>query len=153
MTEIERIDEQFKRAFEGGAWHGPSVKEVLTGVDVRQAARRPIERAHTIWEIVNHLAAWNSTVRRRVQGEPLVEPEEGDWPAMSASDEKAWQESLGRLEASYEELRNAIANLSPARLDEPVMEGSSTVYATLHGNVQHNLYHAGQIALLRKALG
>lgn len=152
MTEIERIDDQLKRAFEGDAWHGPSVKEVLDGVTARQAASRPLDEAHTIWEIVRHLAAWNSTVRRRVQGETLVEPEEGDWPPVDGSDESAWKDTLVHLENSYRELRKAIAGVSESRLDEPVMVGSSTVYATLQGNVQHNLYHAGQIALLKKVV-
>jgi uncharacterized damage-inducible protein DinB len=151
MSEIERIDDQFRRAFEGPAWHGPSVKEALTDVTAEQAGRRPVAGAHTIWELVHHLAAWNSTVRRRLEGEGLQEPVEGDWPPVSDTSETAWQASLGGLDDSYNQLRKVMATVSDSRLDEAIMEGGSTVYATLHGNVHHNLYHAGQIMLLKKA--
>ena len=58
MKEIERILDQLKRAYEGDAWHGPSVKEVLAGVTAEQAHARPPGNAHTIYELVPHIAVW-----------------------------------------------------------------------------------------------
>src|SRR5438874_6297432 len=69
MTEIERIQDQLKRAFEANAWHGPSVSEVLNGITADQAHARPLRNAHSIWELVRHIAVWgrrgpSSFVRR-----------------------------------------------------------------------------------------
>ena len=73
MKETERIREQLKRAFEGGAWHGPGVLEILENVSAAQAATHPIEGAHSIWELVLHIKAWEDACRRRLSGERCVE--------------------------------------------------------------------------------
>src|ERR1051325_10577461 len=82
MTEIERILDQLKRAYEGNAWHGPSVKEVLHGVTAGQAHAQPLANGHTIYELVRHIAVWEDVGRRRLQGDPadveISSPE--DWP-------------------------------------------------------------------------
>jgi uncharacterized damage-inducible protein DinB len=152
MKETDRIKDQLKRAFEGEAWHGPSVKEVLAGVDAQTAARKPIPNAHSIWELVHHMAAWAEVVRQRVEGEVVKEPEAGDFPSAGQANPEAWNRSLEWLERSYTELQAAVGNLPDSRLDDPATSGSkSTVYGNLHGTIQHYLYHAGQIAVLRKA--
>lgn len=155
MNDIDRIKDQLDRAFNGKAWHGPAVKEVLEGVDSQAAERRPIAGAHTIWELVHHMAAWTEVVTRRIRGEAAKEPAAGDFPPMSDSSPEAWARSLAWLEDSYNELQEAVATLPDSALEERVNRavGSSTatVYMTVHGNIQHYLYHAGQIALLKKA--
>jgi len=70
MTEIERISDQFRRAFDGNAWHGPSVMALLEGVTAAQAAARPIPSAHSIWQLVSHIAAWERACLRRLNGDP-----------------------------------------------------------------------------------
>lgn len=151
MTEIERIEDQLKRAFEGEAWHGPSVQEALAGVTHEQAAVRPLAHTHTIWEIVLHLAAWDGVVRRRLEGELVDDPEEGDWPPVKDTSAAAWSDTLERLKNNHAELRRALSRLDQSRLDEPLAHGKSSAYITIHGSIQHYLYHAGQIALLKKA--
>jgi uncharacterized damage-inducible protein DinB len=150
MTEIERISDQIDRAYGGDAWHGPSVREALAGVTAQQAAARPIANAHSIWEIVSHLSAWTSVVRKRMLGEPARQPDEGDFPEVSDSGEVAWRETLDALESNYEALRREIACLDESQLDQPCGERPVSYYTHLHGTVQHYLYHAGQIALLKK---
>lgn len=150
MTEIERIEDQLKRAFEGGAWHGPSVQEVLAGVTPEQAAARPLAHAHSIYEIVLHLAAWDRLVRRRLEGEWADNPEEGDWPPVKDTSAAAWDATLGRLKHNHAELRRTVSRLDDSRLGEPLASGKSSAYITIHGSIQHYLYHAGQIALLKK---
>ena len=153
MTEIERILDQLQRAYEGNAWHGPAVREVLAGVTAAQAAARPLENAHTIWELVHHIAVWESVVRRRLEGERseinISSPE--DWPPPDDKSEAAWEQAKASLDRGHHALREAIARVSESRLDEPILEGLSTVYVTLHGAIQHDLYHAGLIAILKKA--
>jgi uncharacterized damage-inducible protein DinB len=152
MSEIDRIQDQLKRAFEGGAWHGPSVQEVLKDVTSTQAAARPIPGAHTIWEIALHIAAWEGAGRRRLSGDRAQLPNEEDWPAVTDTSERAWKDTLALVEKGHRDLRDQIAQLREARLDQPILESMSSVYVTLHGVIQHDLYHAGQIAILKKAL-
>ncbi len=149
-SETERIEDQFRRACEGRAWHGPSLKELLAGVDAGQAVARPIAGAHSIWELVLHLAAWEDVACRRVSGEnvPALSPSE-DWPAIEDTSADAWSRAQQRLEDCHRRLRASIAGLPDQRLSE-VLPTGGTVYSLLHGVVQHDLYHAGQIALLKK---
>ena len=156
MTEIERISDQFRRAFDGSAWHGPSVLALLEDVSASQAAARPIPSAHSIWQLVNHIAAWERACLRRLDGDPAQLTDEEDWPAVSDTSEAAWQQTKQTLVATHQQLLEKIAELDDARLDQPIISDSSTtyssVYVTLHGGVQHDLYHAGQIALLKKVV-
>jgi uncharacterized damage-inducible protein DinB len=153
MTETERIEDQLRRAFEGEAWHGPSVQEVLAGVSAGQAAMRPLDNAHSIWEIVLHLSAWDGVVRRRLEGERVDTPAEVDWPPVTDTSEAAWSETLEQLKSNHAELRRTISRLDDSRLDEllPGVNKKWPAYVTIHGSIQHYLYHAGQIALLKKS--
>lgn len=154
MTEIERILDQLKRAFEGDAWHGPSVREVLKDVTAVQAHARPLANAHSIWELVQHIAVWEDVGRRRLEGDraQIEISSPTDWPPPDDSSEAAWEQAKAALDRGHDALREAIACMPESRLHEPIFEGMSTVYVTLHGVIQHDLYHAGQIALLKKAL-
>lgn len=150
MSEIQRIKDQLRRASEGPAWHGPSLKELVSDVTAERAAARPLAGAHTIWEIVLHIAAWNEGARLRLAGERAELSTEEDWPPVTDTSEGAWLAALATLERNNQRLRDALDSLDEARLNEPIVEGMSSVYVTLHGVIQHDLYHAGQIALLKK---
>jgi len=151
MGEIQRIEDQLKRSFEGGAWHGPGVLEVLAGVTAQQAAARPIPAAHSIWEITLHIATWKSVVARRVRGEVVTQvPDDVDWPPVEATDEARWTAALEHLRSAHGELREALAALREEQLDERPYPEASSRYIQLHGAIQHDLYHAGQIAVLKK---
>lgn len=153
MREVERIADQLRRAHEGDAWHGPSVSELLAGVTAEQAAARPLEGAHSVWELVAHIESWERAILRRLGGDPAAiydTPE--DWPAVASASEDAWREAQARLAETYAALRAAALGLDDAQLDEPILPGMSTRYVSLHGAVQHTLYHAGQIALVKRAL-
>lgn len=156
MTEIERICDQFRRAFDGDAWHGPSVLNLLQGVSAAQASSHPVPSAHSVWQLVNHIRAWEGACLRRLNGDPAQLSDEEDWPAVTDTSDAAWSQAKRELIATHEELLKAIAGFDETRLDEPIIPESSTpfpsVYVTLHGGVQHDLYHAGQIAVLKKAL-
>lgn len=151
MSETKRIGDQLRRAYEGQAWHGPSLKELLSDVTAEQAAARPIAGAHSIWETVLHISAWEEGVRRRLEGVRAELSTEEDWPPVSDRSEAAWLRALETLEANHLRLREALKGLDDARLNEPIVDGMSSVYGTLHGVIQHSLYHAGQIALLKRA--
>lgn len=150
MNEIERIQDQLKRAMEGGAWHGPSVRELLQDVTAWQAAEHPVNNAHSIWELTLHIAAWNNAGRRRLSGDRAELPDEEDWPAVADTSDTAWNNTKALLDQSYRQLQQAIAKLDIDRLDQPILQQMSSVYVTLQGVIQHGLYHGGQIAMLKK---
>ena len=156
ITEVDRIRDQFRRAFDGEAWHGPSVLALLEGVTAAQAAAHPIPGAHSIWELTLHIAAWEEACRRRLQGDPAQLSDEENFAPINDTSEQAWEKAKQYLIDTHRGLLDAIAQLDEARLNEPIIVSTttpfSTVYVTLHGGVQHDLYHAGQIAVLKKAL-
>jgi uncharacterized damage-inducible protein DinB len=152
MPEVSRILDQLHRAYEGPAWHGPALREILTGVTWQTAAQRPIPGAHTIRELVLHIIVWISVPTRRIEGAemPTLPPEQ-DWPAPEPT-ESAWQQALDRLAEAQRNLESQVGQLTDDRLRDKVLgEVPYSIYTMLHGVVQHNLYHAGQIALLKKA--
>ena len=159
MDEIGRILEQFRRAYDGDAWFGPSIRAALEGVDARGATTRPLDSAHTICEIVLHVTAWTREVMRRLRTGVARDPEDGDWPVQVVTTDSDWEAILGRLEAAHAGLLEAVAALDNTQLDARIGDvrdralGSGvSLYVTLHGLAQHHAYHAGQIALLRRGL-
>lgn len=156
MTEIERIRDQFQRAFDGQAWHGPSVFSLLDGVTAEQAAAHPIPGAHSIWELTLHIAAWEDACRRRLEGDPAQLTDDENFPHISDTSAAAWENAKAKLMEVHRRLLNVIATTDDSRLDQPIMDSAeipfSSAYVTLHGGVQHSLYHAGQIAILKKAI-
>lgn len=160
MSEIQRISDQLHRMYHGDAWHGPSLSDALSGVSAAQAAARPLAGGHTIYELTHHVAAWMDEVHHRLLGHPPGSPADGDFPPPDARvDDAAWQAVRERLGARHEAVMAAVAGFDPARLDtlvDPSSRGQpgtgGTFYALLHGLVQHNAYHAGQILLLRRGL-
>jgi len=151
-TELQRLEEQLERALEGEAWHGPSVLEVLEGVSAHQAAAHPIAGAHSIWELTLHIATWERVGRRRIEEFiPIDVSDEEDWPAVEDTSDEAWSSTLDELRSNHEALRAAIRALDESRLEDIVPGTQYSVYFLLHGVIQHDLYHAGQIALLKKA--
>jgi uncharacterized damage-inducible protein DinB len=152
MNEIERVVEELGDIHDANAWHGPSLTESLAGLSADQAAARPIGTAHSIWEIVNHIAGWENIWRRRFQDDPNAsEPEEGDFPTVVEVTDDAWQSTVGRMNGIHQQLLKDIAALAVDQLDTNLPNRDYTFRFLLRGAVRHHVYHAGQIALLRKA--
>ncbi|HEY0151450.1 MAG TPA: DinB family protein [Longimicrobium sp.] len=157
MNEIRAIADQLARAHDGDPWYGDPTMTVLRGVTAEQASRRPIARAHSIWEIVLHMTSWQREVLRRLRTRVAREPEDGDWPAPPIPTDDAWREAMERLEAAHGELlaeverfqADALGEILGEARDAPLGSGVS-FYVLLHGIVQHNLAHTAQISLLKK---
>jgi hypothetical protein len=157
--ETQRIANQLTRAVNGPAWHGPAILELLDGVTAKTAAARPIAGAHSIWELVAHTTAWLEIARLRLEGRaPQRVTKAMDWPPRHSpkgeggTPAKAWKSDLIRLRRAATDLEQTIAALDDGRLTEklPGAEAGWSTYVTVHGVVQHLLYHAGQIAILKK---
>ena len=152
MREVDRIVEQMRLAFEGGAWHGPAVLEVLKGVDAETACQHSIAGAHSIWELVLHLSATQAILLGRIRGEDVGLSDADFWEPLPEITEDNWQAAVEQLTRQERDLRAAVAAFPEEKLEQKLMpSGTTTAYATFHGHIQHNTYHAGQIALLKKA--
>jgi uncharacterized damage-inducible protein DinB len=162
MSDAKFLHDQIRKGYSDDPWHGPAVAELLRDVTAAEAAARPVPNAHSIWELVLHLTAWQNEVRRRLGGKEPDLPEEGDWTAPDEVSEEAWHWDRDQLGVSMKELLKMIAGLSEEDLertggsisdrDRPLGTGV-THRAMVAGVLQHTAYHGGQIALLRKALG
>ena len=153
MSETARLSDQIRRAFEGEAWHGDSLLELLTGVTASQAAARPIPDAHSIWELLLHITAWDRAVLRRTQGTAVTLSDEENFPSIKDTGEAAWNKTLDSARRTHDELVKAVAAFPDSRLQEQVPGKTASYYDFFYmfsGIVQHELYHAGQIALLKK---
>lgn len=151
MTRGQRLADQLRRSQSGEAWHGPSLEEILAGVTAQQAAAHPFAGVHSIWELVLHIAVWQKHILDRIERGGMAEiPDELDWPKVGATTDAAWKKALKDLKQANEDLACAVAKLDDARLHANVRGKDYDFHFMLEGMVQHNLYHAGQIALLKK---
>ena len=153
MSKTARLADQIRRAFDGDAWHGNSVLEILDGVDAKMAAVHPIENAHSIWELVLHVSAWDAAIVKRMGGKATELSGERNFPAVKDKSEAAWRKAIEHLKQTHKELVKAVAAFPDSRLQERVpgkTESYHDFFYTFSGIVQHELYHAGQIALLKK---
>jgi uncharacterized damage-inducible protein DinB len=151
VSEIEFIADQLKAAFDGEAWHGPALMEILDGVDAATAAAHPIPAAHSIWELVLHLATWERVIARRIQGQEFMPSEEENFPQVRLATDSAWREAVKMLRTTHAELIQLVSAVRENRLDERVPGKDYDLRFMLTGAIQHAAYHGGQIALLKKA--
>ena len=146
-------------SFDKRSWHGPNLRGVLRGVTASEALRRPLAGRHNIHEQVLHAAYWTYASRRALTGEPrgtfeLSASERGsNWFRREPpADARRWRGEIALLEREHAALRAAVAALEPRKLDDLVGRGSLTIAQLVMGITAHHVYHAGQIALLKRAV-
>jgi uncharacterized damage-inducible protein DinB len=160
VSESSRLVDQFKRAHDGDPWHGSPVKAILKGVTAAQAAAEPPNGAHSIWALALHMTGWRNEAAQRATGKPAGEPAAGDYPEIGDPTPARWTAALAALDASHANLVKVVNGMSDDHLLKPTNDPRNraagtgvSYYELLHGIVQHDAYHAGQIAILRKILG
>ena len=151
MTQGQRLLAHYERTLRGDAWHGDPIWQILAGISAEQAASRPIPAAHSIWELVEHMTFWEAVAGKRLAGLRAGLVEGRNFPPTPAATEANWQKTLDRFRASNQAFREGLLKFDPARLHELSAAGKRTYYEEAHGLIEHNVYHAGQIALLVKA--
>jgi len=150
VSEAEFIADQLDRAFYGSAWHGPALMELLKDVNAVRAAAKPLRNVHSIWELVLHIAAWDGAVQRRLGGEKLQLKAEENFPRVPTPTEAAWRKTVADAKRTHDRLVKTVATLSDQRLRDRVPGKRYNFHHMLHGLAQHELYHTGQIAVLKK---
>jgi len=159
MSETRFYAAQIENTQSGDPWYGPPITKVVEGLTSQQAAARPIANAHSIWEIILHMTSWVREVRRRLeQGNPH-EPDDGDWPEVPEPTEGNWWQALDELETAHGDLREQLLRTPETKMETmvgPVRDpaaGTGVSYAAMmQGLLQHDAYHLGQVALLKKAV-
>jgi uncharacterized damage-inducible protein DinB len=151
-NESALLADQLRRAFEGDAWHGPALLELLAHIDAPTAAMHPIKDVHSIWELVLHIAAWDDAVNRRiVLGKALELQDEENFPPVKDKSSAEWKKAVDHVKKAHKQLLMTVEGLPDQRLTEQVPGKTYNIRFMLEGVAQHELYHAGQIAILKKA--
>jgi len=143
--EINNMAALLEKTFHGPAWHGPSVRESLEGIDAQMASRKPFD-SHSIVELVLHMTAWRNFVARRLDGDSMYEVSDAEnFP--TATD---WERALENLKESQTNLLAALKKFPESKLFATVPNRKYDFYTMVHGLLQHDIYHTGQIVLLKK---
>ena len=153
ISEVAGVADQLRRAFYGEAWHGPSLLELLEDVDAATAAAKPLASVHSIWELVLHIAAWDGAGIVRLGGDVCQLTGTKNFPLVPKPTEAAWRKAVAEIKRVHDKLVKTVAALDDSRLRDRVPGKKYDFYHMLHGIAQHELYHAGQIAVLKKVLG
>jgi uncharacterized damage-inducible protein DinB len=153
ISEPARIADQLHRAFYGPAWHGPAVMELLEDVDAEIAFAKPLPNIHSIWELLLHVAVWDASTLVRLDGQKCQPTGDANFPPVAKPALAAWRRAVADAKRTHDRLVKTVAALPDSRLRDRVPGKRYDFYHLLHGVAQHELYHAGQIAVLKKALG
>lgn len=148
--------EMFDQAFRAPSWHGTPLWGTVRGVTWRDALRRPARGRHNVWELVLHTAYWKCMVRRRLTRDPELHfPRPGhNWPAVPAqANAVQWRRDLALLKEQHQLLRAVIARFPESQLPRRAWRSRWSNVANIYGIASHDLYHAGQIQLVKRMIG
>ncbi|MRX37975.1 DUF1572 domain-containing protein [Flavobacterium sp. LC2016-23] len=152
MSENKRISNLYQSIYNGNPWLEVTLAHTLENITAEQAYRKVNPNLNTIWEIVNHLIQWRRNILRRVQGETVLTPDHNYFVPVLDSSEAAWEQSLQSL-AKSQELWNAFfEDFNDSDLEKIYINNNHTYYEHIHGIIQHDVYHLGQIVILKKLL-
>jgi hypothetical protein len=152
---IELLLEILDQAFDRKGWHGTTLRGSLRGVTPIDALWRPGPGRHNIWELAVHAAYWKYAVRRRLAGDAIgsFTRKPSNWPEVPNSpDAPAWKQDIRLLEEEHRLLREVVRTLPPAKLDGRSPQGVWTNAEEIHGIAAHDLYHTGQIQLIKRLM-
>jgi uncharacterized damage-inducible protein DinB len=152
QLEMAFIISQLKDAYEGDPWFGRNAKELLSEVNGATAYMK-LAGQHSILELVWHMVTWREfTIDRLQPTRALTYFEEADWRELDHKNKNLWSEGLQKLEETQEQLLSLLHNEEDDILDQAVKEKAYNFRKLLHGLVQHDIYHLGQIAFINKAV-
>ncbi len=150
ISETYRITELLRRAFDGEPWYGPSVMDTLSDVTLEETLNQ-LPGSHTIVELVEHMIAWRTFVIERLNGNATYDVnQEESFNKISAMTAEQWSDILQRLHQTQQDLLQILSQISDKKLNEVVAGRAYSFDKMLHGIIHHDIYHIGQIILLRK---
>jgi len=152
MKEKERILSLFQKLYEGEPWIDVNIKSTLSRISAAQASARVLEKCNTIWEIVNHLIDWRNAVKERIHGNTIKTPENNYFKIIADTSRKSWTETLKKFDASQKDWIEFLSNINENDFGKIYKPSQMTNYELIHGIIQHDAYHLGQIVLLSKLI-
>ncbi|MEJ7586378.1 MAG: DinB family protein [Ferruginibacter sp.] len=149
MKETKRISGLFTDIYNGDSWIGETLSGVLANVSAADAAKKTAPW-NSIWEIVNHIISWRDNVLLRVQGNIMKTPAGNYFTPVTDQSDTAWKNTLHELKLSQEKWINFLQIMLEEDLENIYPNNNNTYYHNIHGIIQHDAYHLGQIVLLAK---
>ena len=152
MNEKERTNSLFVKLFNGDPWIDVSIATVLTGINAAQAATKLFPTSNSIWEITNHIINWRITVLDRISGKIITSPANNYFEPVTDQSENAWADTIHRLNLTQKQWLDFLEKFDTAHFENIYPSNGMTYYEHIHGIIQHDAYHLGQIMLLSKQL-
>jgi uncharacterized damage-inducible protein DinB len=153
MTDPKELAKLVRQTVTGPMWHGPSINDAFQGLTYVAANSRPIAGAHSAWELALHIASWADIARTRLGEQIMRDPVRSkDWPPVPAPSPSAWRQTVEQVGSAYDALATHLEWMKPEDLQRIVPGRDYTVETMVRGVIEHGVYHAGQVAILRKAL-
>jgi hypothetical protein len=149
MSETNRIAKLFADLQHGDCWIGSNFKQALHGIDAALAAKNVGDNSNNIWQLVSHLIYWRTSADNRLNGS-IAPPPFPDMMLPDELNETNWKQTLADFEVAYHMLRNTILHFKEENLNRPSPKEEQTYYHLIMGCLQHDAYHLGQIALIKK---
>lgn len=148
--ERERIISLFEKLYDGHPWIDVTLMPTLEKISAQQAATKVLPDCNSIWEITNHLVNWRENVLQRIQGKIVTTPSNNYIKPITDTSQKAWSKTLEGLESTQKEWVRVLRKFSVEDFGTEYPTNGMTYYEHIHGIVQHDAYHLGQIVLLSK---
>ncbi|MEO5777526.1 MAG: DinB family protein [Flavobacterium sp.] len=152
MKESKRIAGLFKNLYAGDPWIDVTITATLEGISAKDAAAHSLDKCNSIWQLVNHIISWRLNVLRRVQGEIITTPSNNYITEIVDASDAAWKETLQQLEESQEKWLAFLESFQEEDFPKIYPNNEMDYYEHIHGIIQHDAYHLGQIVLLAKYL-
>lgn len=152
MKETKRIVSLFEKLYEGSPWIDVNVKDTLLQLSFKQAAKKIKPNINSIWEIVNHLIAWRRNVLQRVNGKVITTPAHNYFQPVTDISEANWQNTVDSFEQTQEEWLKFLKSFKASGFEKIYPNNNMNYYEHIHGIIQHDAYHLGQVRLLMNLL-
>ena len=152
MKESERIVGLFNKLYDGSPWIDVNILNALKNISAKDAARKVLPQLNSIWQIVSHMVSWRQNVLKRVHGKIIRSPDDNYFSVITDTSEKSWKALLENLDESQKKWINFLENFQEMDFETLYPANTMNYYEHIHGIIQHDAYHLGQIVLLAKAL-
>jgi uncharacterized damage-inducible protein DinB len=152
MKETQRIINQFEYLYNGEPWIAVNILDTLENISAQQAANKIAADHNSIWEITNHMISWRLNVLQRVKGKTMVSPGNNYFEPVTDQSEAAWKNTLEQMKISQQEWIDFLKTFSEDDFEKIYPKNAMTYYENIHGIIQHDAYHLGQITLLSKLI-
>lgn len=153
MLETKHIKDALRRLYEGEVWHGPSIKEILIDITPEQAVKRLTPKSKNIAEYLIHITNWRTFALEKLTGSDtfdIILNSEADWSVVNEITKDKWEEIQEGYEESQKEILEVLETYTDRKLENIVSGRKYSFYTLLYGVIHHDIYHSGQMMMLKR---